>query len=780
MSVSLESILLEHSSGILLLVDPVSLAICEVSKPTLLLLGYRREELLGQPITKIECSLADTHFWEEVLHGRPVEAHGAEGSYLCASGDILSANQTVTRVAVDGRTWLVVRAEPFDHAHGIENELASVASLLRATLEATADGILLIDRTGAIVNMNRQFSRMWGLPDDILIEHEDGKIFSFMAGLFSDPNAFRACLADIAPDGEDETSALLQLADGRFLECRSMPARQGAHISGRVFSFIDVTERKRLEQALLAQTERLLIGQRSAGMVIMDWDIAKDELSWSDSPEWLRGPLPEGEQYSSFVDQIHPEDRDRFQAMRRSAIDTLQPQKHEYRIVRTDGRMLWVRAQSAVLPDATGKAKRMVVAQQDITESKQAEARQVQLEAQLRESQKMEALGTLAGGVAHDFNNIVTTIMGNVELARQDVGAGHAALESLEEIRKASRRAKDLVRQILAFSRRQVIERQVISLLPVVEESVRLLRSTLPAGVNLSASCAPDAPTVLADATQVEQVLLNLCANAWQAMQGQERPAAIDVSLTSHLANGAAYKGPERRLRNGRIALAPGRYACLTVRDTGPGMDQATRSRIFEPFFTTKPVGKGTGLGLAVVHGIVQDHGASIAVNSAPGEGATFRIYFPAAEVPAASAAVRAAQSAPVHGQGKHILFVDDDEGVVFLMARLLERQGYRVSAYTEAHAAVEAVRADPEAFDLVVTDYNMPGMSGLDVARVLREVRADLPLALASGYITEELRVEALAAGVNGLIFKPSTAEKLCEMVARLANTEHGKENDS
>jgi CheY-like chemotaxis protein len=319
-----------------------------------------------------------------------------------------------------------------------------------------------------------------------------------------------------------------------------------------------------------------------------------------------------------------------------------------------------------------------------------------------------------------------------------------------------------------------------------------LLRTTLPAGVSLSVDCAPDAPAVLGDATQVEQVLLNLCANAWQAMQGQTRPAVIAVSLTPHVANGTSYKGPERRTKGGRVALRPGRYACLTVRDNGPGMDQETRSRIFEPFFTTKAAGEGTGLGLAVVHGIMQDHGASIAVQTAPGEGAAFRIYFPAAEAPADPAQEAGPEPAPHHlsyengeapilqGQGKSMLYIDDDESIVFLMTRLLERQGYRVSGYTDPHEALAAVRAEPDRFDLAVTDYNMPGMSGLDVACALREIRADLPVAMASGYITEELRAQAPAAGVIELLYKPNTVDELCALVARLANTYSGKENSS
>jgi CheY-like chemotaxis protein len=325
-----------------------------------------------------------------------------------------------------------------------------------------------------------------------------------------------------------------------------------------------------------------------------------------------------------------------------------------------------------------------------------------------------------------------------------------------------------------------VLEREVISLAPVVEESARLLRATLPAGVSLRVECASHAPQVLADATQVEQVLLNLCANAWQAMQGQERPGAITLSLTLHVADGTPYQGPERRLKGGRIPLRPGRYACLMVSDNGPGMDPATRSRIFEPFFTTKPVGKGTGLGLAVVHGIVQGHGASIAVYSAPGDGASFRIYFPEATSPADSAPqlrpqTRATQnSEPLvqRPEGKSILYVDDDEAIVFLMKRLLERQGYRVSAYTDPSAALAAVRSQPDAFDLVVTDYNMPGLSGLEVARALREIRADLPVVLASGYITEELSAQAPAAGIRELIYKPNTADELCAVIARFAHT--------
>lgn len=451
----------------------------------------------------------------------------------------------------------------------------------------------------------------------------------------------------------------------------------------------------------------------------------------------------------------------------------------DFRILTRDGEERWIAHVCQPISDQDGKYLGRRACNRDITKRKRAEAAKAQLEAQLRESQKMEALGTLAGGVAHDFNNIIAAILGNLELVRQDVGPAHAALEGLEEIRKASRRAMDLVRQILAFGRRQGLSRKAISLAPVVEESARLLRPTLLEGITLNIECATDAPTVLADTTQIQQVLLNLCGNAWQAMRGQGRPGVIKVRLEAHRVDEAPYQNPEGRSAGERIGLRPGRYACLTVSDNGPGMDEATRSRMFEPFFTTKPVGEGTGLGLAVVHGIVQAHEACIVVDSEPGKGTTFRIYFPAVNAPVPALA---GQEPPaprksdgdalvLHGEGKHILYVDDDDAIVFLMRRLLERRGFRVSGYTDAYAAVAAVRANPGQFDLAVTDHNMPGMSGLDVARTLREIRGDLPVVVASGYVSEELRIQAPAAGVRELLFKPNTVEDFCGMVAQLAN---------
>lgn len=434
-------------------------------------------------------------------------------------------------------------------------------------------------------------------------------------------------------------------------------------------------------------------------------------------------------------------------------------------LLRKDGTAVDVYSSHAYL-DIPGREPEFYCIDFDLTERRESEAVRELLQSQLRESQKMEALGTLAGGVAHDFNNIVAAIIGNVELALDDVPADSPVQTCLIEIRKASRRARDLVQQILAFSRRQTLAREVIELQPVVEESIRLLRATLPAGLELRIHIGTDAPPVLADASQIGQVLLNLCTNAWHAVQGKLH-SVVEIRLDDH---------------HGRLPCSEiEHWAKLTVRDNGHGMDDATRKRLFEPFFTTKPPGKGTGLGLSVVHGILQDHEALIDVESSPNIGTTFSLYFPAVKVQTTlavdSAAVATAlvtEPLNTSNHRMHILYVDDDEMIAFLMERLLKREGYEITCFSDARTALAVIRDPKNSFDLAITDYNMPGMSGLDFAREAKDSRPTLPVAIASGYITDELRAQAPSAGVNELIYKPNSVEELVAAVHRLAQAVH------
>ena len=396
----------------------------------------------------------------------------------------------------------------------------------------------------------------------------------------------------------------------------------------------------------------------------------------------------------------------------------------------------------------------------DITGRREAERRQQALEAQLREAQRLEALGTLAGGIAHDFNNIVAGMLGNVAFAQEALDAAHLAQRYLERIRSGGLRARNLVHEILSFSRPQGETLHVVPLQPLLEEVAGLLRGIAGERVQLQAMSTDAALAVRGNATQLQQVLMNLGTNACQALPGGVGRVEIGLQACDVAEGGAPAAVP---------TLPPGRYACLWVHDDGVGMDEATRRRMFEPFFTTKPVGQGTGLGLAVVRSIVEAHGGRIGAISAASEGSRFEIYLPRIEAAAEPEAAPAAPASRLGGRGQRVLYVDDDEVVAIMVQEMLCRHGYAAEHVVDPQAAIARVRSEPGSFDLVVTDYNMPGLTGLDVARALAAIRPDLPVAISTGYVTDELRSSAAALGVRALMQKERTLEELAGIVFAL-----------
>jgi PAS domain S-box-containing protein len=418
----------------------------------------------------------------------------------------------------------------------------------------------------------------------------------------------------------------------------------------------------------------------------------------------------------------------------------------ERSIQRKDGTRVLVEVRAKQMSDG-----RMLATMRDVSESRT-------MEEQLRQRQKMEAVGTLAAGIAHDFNNLLMTIRGYADMASEDLPPRHAARASVDEIRKASARATQLVRQILTFSRPATPSIEPVRLQDVVDEAVSMLRATLPASVRILAQSQFGTPLVLADATQMHQIVVNLCTNAWHALEG--RSGMIEISVA--LAEGGARPMP---------GLASGRYVCLRISDTGRGMDAETRQRIFEPFFTTKRASGGTGLGLSVVHGIVRNHGGGITVESLPGVGTTFCIYLRATEpgmlpgvgdnMPAGSDVIEG----PVPG-GMRVLFVDDEQPLVTLAVQELQRRGHRVHGSVSTAEALATIGDANQVFDLVVSDQNMPRMSGVELLREIKARRPQLHSILITGVVDEAVLGAAAALGVDRVVEKPVTIDELCAVI--------------
>jgi len=503
-------------------------------------------------------------------------------------------------------------------------------SLLSATLDATADGVLVVDLSGKSSNYNQRFVHLWRIPPDLASRPGDHEArLAFVLDQLKDPEAFLRRVRELYATPEAESTETLEFKDGRVFARHSKPQRLDGKIVGRVWTFADITAERRAEEA------------------------------------------------------------------RRK------------------------------------------------------------LEGDLAQAQKLEALGTLAGGIAHDFNNLLTAIFGFTQFARDSLSFDHPARADLDTVLKASERARDLVQQILTFSRKRAFERKPIKLAPVIHDAIRFLRATVPALIELRCEIADDSGVVLADGSQIHQAILNLGSNAAHAIGDQ--PGRILVRLDRVEA------GPA--LAAGRPQLREGAYMCIVVSDTGPGIDADTIERVFDPFFTTKEPGQGTGLGLAVVHGVVQSHDGAVTVESTPGSGSTFRLFFP---VVPDGAVEEAASDAPVLDPGHgHILLIDDDINVLTVGRKMLEALGYQVTACGGPIGALEVLRARAADFDLVVTDLNMPKMTGLDVASEIRNIRSGLPIVLATGFLGDEnVESRAQALGVCAFVSKPFTPETLGQAV--------------
>ena len=596
----------------------------------------------------------------------------------------------------------------------------------------------------------------------------------------------------------DVSLMLARRSDGQleeaWLDFIYLPLREeDGSISGIFVHGVDLTQRKRAEESLRESEKRMGRAQEIAHLGSWELDVVNNRLSWSDEVYRIFGLRPQefGATYDAFLEAVHPDDRAAVDAAYSGSLrEGRDSYEIEHRVIRkSNDEVRTVHERCEHIRDEAGRIIRSVGMVHDITERKRAEEalkkahnelekrveertvelqqaydrlkketrEREQVESQLRQAQKMEAVGTLAGGIAHDFNNILAAMIGFSELAADEIPADSKAQRHLKRVHAAGLRARELVKQILTFSRKSEGQRQQISLASLVHETYALLRSSLPTTIQMPLAITTGDDHVLADPTQLQQVLMNLATNAAHAMRDDGGQLTIGVSSVT-FPRGSPLPDPD---------MEPGAYVKLTVKDTGTGMTEEVRQRIFEPFFTTKEVGKGTGMGLAVVYGLVKSHEGAITVQSEVGQGSTFEVFLPRAQKPEVKKEEETTFALPTGTE--RILFVDDEEMLVEMTRNMLESLGYRVTVAKDPTEAWNLFLENPSQFDLVITDQTMPDVTGVTLAQKMLRVRKEMPIILCTGYSEMVSADKAKEVGICEFVMKPMVKKELAGTIRKV-----------
>jgi PAS domain S-box-containing protein len=633
---------------------------------------------------------------------------------------------------------------------------------LRAAVESAPSGLVMVDASGMMVLVNREVERLFGyareellgkpvellIPERLQAEHPDHR-----ASFLRDPRV-RAMGAgrDLHGRRKDGTEVPVEIG------LTPVVTEEGLFVLAAV---VDISARRRAEERFRTAVESSPAGtimtDSSGRIVLVNREV--ERLFGYTREELLGAPIETlvPERYRA----PHPSYRAAFFA---NPKQRPMGAGRELYGLRKDGTEVPV--EIALTPIEMDEGGLVLASIVDISARKRTEAERRQLEEQLQQAQRVGVVGTLAGGIAHDFNNILGGIVGYAELLRTEIRDG-ASRSDIEGLLAAATRGRQIVKRILQFSRQQEQERKPLALDVVVRDAASMLRQVLPTSIGLRSTLQERAPLVVGDQTAIHQILLNLATNAAHAMP---EGGAIEIGVEAvYVRDSVARSLPD---------LHEGPYVLMTVRDTGTGMDAVTQARVFEPFFTTKPPGSGSGLGLAIVRRLMLDHGGAVGIDSSPGDGTVVRCYFPAHNI---EAEITVAGPEPLpRGHGERVLVVDDEKILVDVCQRRLQAAGYRVHGTTNPQEAVALIERDPNAFDVVVTDFTMPQMTGEDLARRITAVRAGMPIILVTGSVADFPMHRVAKAGVDLVLQKPLTIAELASAIRDVLDQHHDASTES